>query len=387
MMMITRRTALSLMAAAPATLRAIASTHTAPATRLYIGTYTDPVGASPGAKGIYTCSWDPATGSLGAFEVVSATLNPTFLAQSPKLPGRLFAVNELGQDQIGTVTSFTRKPGTLGLATLNVVSSGGKGPCHLAIDHTGRSLYVANYSGGVLTSFKVTPTGLSEAVSVLPFSGHGDNPERQSAAHTHCVLLSPDNRFLLVNDLGIDRIMIYHVDPATAVLTPAAQPFWQASPASGPRHAIFHPHGRWVYSANELNSTIDLLEWEKKAGKLTHKATISSLPLEARSQKNAPAEIAIDAAGKFLYISNRFHDSIGVFAIDQKSGELSPVQDMACGGKTPRHFNLDPTGRWVVVANQDSRNVVVFERDQSTGKLTPSGKSYELNAPVCLVFA
>ncbi|WP_263381563.1 lactonase family protein [Granulicella arctica] len=387
MTLISRRSALSLLAASPAALRAFAKAPAAPVARLYVGTYTEPVGASPGAKGIYTCSWDAATGILGAFEVVATTPNPTFLAVSPKQPGHLYAVNELGNNQIGTVSTFTAKPGTTQLTPLNVVSSAGKGPCHLAIDHTGRALFVANYGGGIVSSFKITPQGLSEAVSVFPFSGHGSDPDRQSAPHTHCVLLSPDNRYLLVNDLGLDRIMVYHVDPATAVLTPAAKPYYEATPGSGPRHATFHPQGRWLYSTNELNSTVDLIDWNPADGTLTHKATVSSLPPSAIGQKNAPAEIAIDPTGKFLYVSNRFHDSIGVFAIDPKAGTLSPVQDMNCGGKTPRHFTLDPTGRWVIVANQDSRNIVVFERNHSTGELTATGRSYDLNAPVCIVFA
>ncbi len=384
MTIITRRSALSSLAVAPAALRALAATHAARASRLYIGTYTDPVGASPGAKGIYTCPWDPATGVLGELTLAAASPNATFLALSPKLPGRLFAVNELGNDQTGTVSSFT---GSTTLQPLNVVTSAGRGPCHLAPDHTGRALFVADYAGGIVSSFQITPRGLSDAVSVIPFTGHGTDPDRQTAAHTHCVLLSPDNRFLLVNDLGVDRIMVYHVDPATARLTPAAKPFYEATPGSGPRHATFHPRRPWVYSVNELNSTIDLLDWTKATGALTHKATISSLPSGARSQKNAPAELTVDVTGKFLYVSNRFHDSIGVFAINPKDGTLTLIEDTPCGGKTPRHCALDPTNRWLLVANQDSQNIVVFERNYTTGKLIPTGRTYPLNAPVCILFA
>jgi 6-phosphogluconolactonase len=385
-MKLSRRSVLALLPAAPTALRALAATEPSPASKLFIGTYTDPVGSTPGAKGIYTCSWNAVDGGLGDFELIAATPDPSFLALSPRDPNRLFAVNETSAPN-GGVTAFAMRPGEAQLRKLNTVSSGANGPCHLALDRTGRSLFVANYGGGALSSYKVSRNGLSEPVSVLRFSGHSIDPERQAAPHTHCVLFSPDNRFLLVNDLGLDRIMVFHVDPATAKLRPATTPYYSATPGSGPRHSIFHPNGRWVYSANEINSTIDQFEWGSSDGTLTHKATISSLPPEARNEKNAPAEVATDASGKFLYVSNRFHDSIGVFAIDQATGELSPVQDIPCGGKTPRHFALDPTGNWLLVANQDSRNIVVFARDRTSGKLTATGRNYLLDAPICILFA
>ncbi len=383
---ITRRSALSFLATAPIALRSFAATQTAHPTQLLIGTYTDPVGKTPGAKGIYSAPWSSATGVIGELEVVSTTPDPTFLALSPTT-GMLFAVNELSGSGDGKVSAFARKPGQTQLQPLNVVDSGGNGPCHLAVDKTGRALFVANYGGGSVSAYKVSNTGLSEPVSTLRFSGHGAIAGQQGAPHTHCVRFSPDNRFLLVNDLGLDRIMVFHVDPAAATLTPAATPFFTAAPGAGPRHSIFHPRGKWVYSGNEINSTVDILGWNSKTGELTHKGTISSLPEDARGKRSALAELVIDPAGKFLYVSNRFHDSIGVFAINQKDGLLTPVQDMPCGGKTPRHFTMDPTGRWVIVANQDSRNIVVFERDHVSGKLTDTGRSTVLDAPVCILFA
>lgn len=385
-MMLTRRSALSLFAVAPAALRSLAAAQSIEPTRLYIGTYTDPAGTTPGGKGIYTCTWSASDGTLGAFELAAATPDPSFLAFSPIEPNRLFAVNEKN-GPADSISSFIIKPGKVELAVRNVVSSGASGPCHLALDHTGRALFVADYAGGCLTSYKVVRAGLSGPVTAHHFTGHSIDPERQATAHTHCVLLSPDNRFLLVNDLGLDRIMVFHVHAATATLTPAATPFWTATPGSGPRHSIFHPNGRWVYSANEINSTIDLLDWNSSTGALIHNATFSSLPPYARKQNNAPAELVIDTSGKFLYISNRFHDSIGVFAIDQSAGTLVPVQDIPCGGKNCRHFTIDPTGRWVLVGNQDSRNIAVFERNHSTGMLKATGRSYLLDAPACILFA
>lgn len=362
----------------------MAGTHEAPVSRILLGTYTDPVGTTPGAKGIYTCSWNPTTGQLGPIELAIETPDPSFLAISPKAPGMLFAVNELPGDHNGTVTAFAYKSGQP-LRTLNVVSSEGLAPCDLTLDHTGRTLFVADYTSGCLATFKVTRAGLSKAVSVLRFPGHSIDPDRQTSAHTHCTLLSPDNRFLLVNDLGLDRIMVFHVNPVAATLTPTAIPY-NATPGSGPRHSIFHPNGRWVYSVNEISSTVDLLDWASSDGTLTRRQTISSLPPNTPKQKNAPAELATDRAGKFLYVSNRFHDSIGVFAIDHKTGALTHRQDIDCGGKTPRHFVIDPTGRWLIVANQDSRNIVVFQRDTVTGELSATGNSSLLDAPVCILF-
>lgn len=385
-MMFSRISALSLLAVAPAALRSFAAAQSTEPTRLYIGTNTDPVGTTPGAKGIYSCTWSASDGMLGEFELAAATPDPTFLAFSPTAPNRLFAVNEQNS-RADSISSFAVKPGTVKLEVLNVVSSGASGPCHLALDHTGRALFVADYAGGCLSSYKVVSKGLSGPVSAHHFTGHSIDPERPATAHTHGVLLSPDNRFLLVNNLGMDRIMVFHVHPATATLTPAAKPFYRATPGSGPRHSIFHPNGRWVYSANEINSTIDLLDWNSSTGALIHNTTFSTLPPDARKENNAPAELAIDASGKFLYVSNRFHDSIGVFAIDSSAGALVPVQDIPCGGRNCRHFALDPTGRWVLVANQDSGNIAVFERDRITGQLKPTGRSYILDAPVCILFA
>jgi 6-phosphogluconolactonase len=401
-MTLTRRSALSLLAAAPIALRAQAGAQPVSASKLYIGTYTDPVtdavGTTPGAKGIYTCSWNAATGTLGPFELIAATPDPSFLTFSPRHPNMLYAVNELPDPKNGAVSAFAIIPGTPRLERRSFLTTGGSSPCHLAFDHTGRVLFAANYYGGSLASYKVNAQGRLEPVTVHRFSGHSIDPDRQTTAHTHCSLFSPDNRFLLVNDLGLDRIMVFHVDTATAKLTPASTPFYSATPGAGPRHTIFHPNGRWVYSTNELNSTIDRFDWTSADGLLAHKATVSSLPPAAQRRNsslppaarqidNAPAELATDAEGKFLYVSNRFHDSIAVFTIDPQDGSLIFMQDIPCGGKTPRFFAIDPSGRWLLVANQDSRNIVVFECDHANGTLKATGASYLLDAPVCILFA
>ncbi len=368
-------------------------------TTLFIGTYTAKAGVV-GSHGIYTCGWNAATGELTAPTLTAATPNPTFLALSPVRGTRvLYAVNEIsdfGETHNGSVTSFRIEGSAVRLHGLSAVDSGGDGPCHIALDHSGRSVFVANYGGGSVASFRVLKNGaqdggLSPAVSHFQFSGHGADPKRQEAPHTHGVTVSPGNRFVLVNDLGLDRIMVFRMNPATATLTPnegsARQPYWSARPGSGPRHSLFHPSGRWLYSVNELHSTVDQLAWNEEHGTLKLLSTAVLLPSDFAANTNRAAELAIDAGGRFLYASNRGHDSIAVLSIDRSTGTLTTVQRVACGGKNPRHFAVDPSGNWLLVANQDTNNLVVFRRDPISGKLMPGSGACQLDKPVCLVFA
>ncbi len=384
-MNLTRRSVIPLLAAGPAALRAYAALKPQ-AERLYIGTYTSPAGAIPGGEGIYTATFNPATGELTPPTLAAATPDPTFLALSPNAPARLYAVNELGGGKPGTVTAFTRNDATGALTALNTVPAGGKGPCHVATEHTGRAVFVANYPGGSISSYTVTSEGLSSPVATIQYTGSGPKPE-QASPHAHCVDVSPDNRFLVVSDLGTDRLLTYHLDPASAELIPAATPLVTVTPGSGPRHTLFHPNGKWLYSLNELSSTVDLFEWTAATGSLTFKATASTLPEEARGKKNSTAELAFSPDGRFLYVSNRFHDSIAVFSVDHDHGTLASIQDIPCGGKVPRSFTLNPSGSWLLVANQDTANIAIFARNAQTGILTPTGRSYAVNRPVCLLFA
>ncbi len=384
-MKMTRRSVISLLAAAPATLRSFAAAPVK-SSRLYIGTYTSPAGAIAGAKGIYAATFNPLTGELTQPKLAATTPDPTFLAVSPDASARLYAVNELSGGKPGTVTTFKRNDDAGTLIPLNTVDAGGEGPCHVTTDHTGRAVFAANYPGGSISSFRVTPEGLSAPVSTFKYTGTGPKPE-QASPHGHCVRISPDNRFLLVSDLGTDRILIYHLRVATAELTPAAVPFITVATGSGPRHTLFHPNGRWLYSLNELGSTVDLFEWAGATGTLTQKFTISTLPQEARGKKNNAAELAFSPDGHFLYVSNRFHDSIAAFAVLPTTGELTMIQDIACGGRVPRSFTIDPTGRWLLVANESTASIDVFSRNGKTGLLTAAARSYTVNRPVCLLFA
>jgi len=300
---------------------------------------------------------------------------------------RLYAVNEIRDyknAKDGAVSSFALDAGSGRLTLKNVVSSGGAGPAQISLDRTGKVAFVADGFGGSLSSYRVLPDGsLSEPVSNFHFPGHGPNPERQSTAYTHCATPSPDNRYVIVNDLGLDRITAFRFDPKTAVITPNDSVFYHADPGSGPRSFTFHPNGRWAYSINEIASTVDALSWDGKAGLLTRFQNLSTTALEFKG-RNLPATVHVDRTGKFLYLSNRGADTIGAYKIDPSHGSLTPVQQVSCGGRSPRHFALDPSERWLVVANQ--ANVAVLERNARSGLLSQTPKPYELENAMFAIF-
>ena len=248
---------------------------------------------------------------------------------------------------------------------------------------------MANYTGGSAASYKIlSGGGLSEPIDNPHYTGHGEDPKkRQESAHAHCVTVSPDNRYLLVNDLGLDCIHVYRLDAAAAKLTPNSPAAYESKPQSGPRSFTFHPNGRFAYTTNELSNTVDAMAWDAAKGTLTRLQNISTVP-EGFGEGNSAASIAVDAEGHFLYASNRGpDDSLVVFAIDSGSGKLTLVQHIKSGGKVPRHFAIDPSGNWVVVAHQGSNNLVVFARDKKSGKLTATDKAYPIDWPTCVLFA
>ena len=351
---------------------------------VFVGTYTNDNGST--SRGIYAFRWDADAGTLAPLGLAAPTVNPNFLTLSPNRR-HLYAVNDVDQyrgQKSGSVTSFAVEGSTL--KAINSVSSGGGGPCKIAVDFSGKAAFVANYDGGSAASYRVLPSGaLSKAVSRFQYSGHGADPQRQATPHTHCTTVSPDNRYVLVNDLGLDRISVYRLHPITAVLTPNDPPFYEALPGSGPRTFTFHPGGKWAYSLNEIANTVDALAWDAERGVLTRLQNITTLP-EGFNGWNTAATVVVDSAGRFLYASNRGDNSIAVFSIDDRDGKLKPVQHVDCGGKTPRHFALDPGNQWLRVANQDSSNIVVFARNTRSGLLAPTAGEYPLSHPVCIVF-
>jgi 6-phosphogluconolactonase len=358
--------------------------------QLYIGTYTHDIGEGGKGDGIYVADWDAVAGSASPLQLAAQTDDPSFLAVPPG-GDALYAVNE-GENfpqknggKGGSVTAFRRDRSSGKLTELNVVPSGGSGPCYITVDRAGRAAFAANYNNGTLGSFRITPKGIEGPVTVFVAHGSGPDKERQKGPHLHCAVLSSDERFLLVSDLGTDHVWIFHVDLKTAELKETGTP-WQAKPGSGPRHQHFHPNGKWVYSINELTSTVDALAWDAKTGTLRW---LSEVPLRGSSfpADSSGAELAIDRPGRFLYASHRGENTILAFSIDPKTGGLTFVQRIGCGGKNPRDFTLDPSERWLVVSNQDTQNIAVFARDPHSGELTATDRTYHVGAPVAVLFA
>jgi 6-phosphogluconolactonase len=357
------------------------------ASLLFVGT-----GTQTGSKGIYGYRFNAAHGTLAPSGLAAEAPSPSFLALSPN--GKyLFAVNEIDTYQgakSGAVSSYWLDRATGKLTLVNTVASGGSGPCHVNIDHSGRVLLVANYSGGSAASFQIGADGkLSEAVSVFHYdskgAGPGQDKERQEQAHAHHATPSPDNRLVYINDLGLDQIHIYRLDAPSAKLTPNQPADWQDAPGSGPRVLRFHPNGRWAYCVNELASTIDLLSWDAGTGQLKLIEATSLLP-EGFHGLSRAAEIIFDKKGRYAYAANRDNDFLATFAIDPMSGQLSALHRSPCGGKIPRHIALDPSERWILVANQDSNVISVFRRNSKTGQLSPSGQDFPIQSPQCILF-
>jgi 6-phosphogluconolactonase len=350
---------------------------------MLVGTQT---GAS--SKGIYAFQWEPAAGNLKEIGLAAESNNPTFIALSPD-GKHFFAANEIGEyegERTGSVSGFTIDRAAGKLIHINTVSSAGTGPCHLSLDQSGRALFCANYSGGSAASFHIDQTGkLSEAVSQFHYQGHGPVADRQEASHAHRATVTPDNHYVLINDLGLDCIHIYHLDPATAKLIPANPQQWTAKPGSGPRALRFHPNGKWAYCLNELTSTVDVLAWDGRSGTLSSIQNIETLPKDYRGE-SAASEIVIDRTGRFAYAAVRFWDKVVAFSINPSTGELTQIGVTSCGGKVTRHMTLDPTERWLLLANQNSDNIAVIPRDPQTGKLADTGNSFPLVKPQCLVF-
>ena len=360
---------------------------------VFVGTYT----TDGRSQGIHLLRMDRDTGTLRAAGVAIAAANPSFLAVSPS-ERFLYAVNELTEFEgapSGAVSAFAVDAATGGgggrgggrLTLLGRRASRGGAPCYVTIDRTGRFALVANYVGGSVAVLPISADGsLGEATSVVQHKGTGPNPERQRSPHAHCIVLDPANRYALVADLGIDRVVVYRFDAQAGTISPAATSDAVLRPGAGPRHLAFHPSGRVVYVTNELDSTLTAFHYSPKTGALREAQTVATLA-EGIAQPNAPADVHVSPSGRFVYVSNRGHDSIAVFAIHAKSGMLSLIELVSTGGKWPRNFAMDPTGRFLFVANQRSDSITGFRIDPRSGRLTPAGKPIELPVPVCIRFA
>jgi len=343
---------------------------------VYVGTYTN--GAS---KGIYTFRFNSSTGKAGSPSLAGESSNPAFLAVHPNVRF-VYTANE---NPNGSVSAFSIDRAGGALTLLNSVSSHGSGPCHIAVDRAGKWLFAANYNSGSVAVLPIGSDGkLGEASSFVQHSGSRVNRERQEGPHAHEVVVSADNRFVLVPDLGADRVVIYRFDAAKGTLTPSTPAFVKAALGAGPRHLAFSPDGKFVYVVNELAASINVFRFDN--GNMNALQTISTLPADFAGVKSG-AEIAVHPNGKFLYASNRGHDSIAIFRIDPRKGTLSAAGHVPTQGKTPRNFAIDPAGQYLLAANQDSGTVVIFRIDPKTGGLTANGTTLQIPAPVSLVFA
>jgi 6-phosphogluconolactonase len=386
-MMIRRLSAISLAVLLLATLRgAFSQGSQKPSSKgeylVYFGTYTRQ------SKGIYVSRFDAATGKVTPPALAAETANPTFLTIHPSRRF-LYAVNETGNfrgQQSGSVSAFAIDRNTGKLTLLNQVASRGTSPAHLTVDRTGKNVLVANYLSGSVAVLPVKEDGsLAEASTFIQHTGSGPNASRQQGPHAHSVNMSPDNRFAIVADLGVDKVFVYRFDPVKGSLAANDPPYAKAAPGAGPRHFTFDPKGVFVYVLNELASTVTEFGYDASRGVLKELQTITTLPRDFTGT-NTTAEVQVHPSGKFLYGSNRGHDSIAVFSIDERRGTLTPVERVSTQGKTPRNFAIDPAGAFLLAANQDTDNVVVFRIDPKTGRLTPTGQVLEVGTPVCVKF-
>lgn len=351
---------------------------------VYVGTYT-----GAGSRGIYVSRFNPASGELDAPRLAAETTNPSYLALHPARDF-LYAVNEVGDyggKRDGSVSAFAIDRRTGLLTFVNRQSSGGADPAHLVTDSAGAHVLVANYTGGSAAVLPIGDDGGLQPLSALvQHTGSSVHRSRQQEPHAHSINLDPAGRFTYVADLGIDRIQIYRFG-ADGSLAANDPPFTALAPGAGPRHFAFHPHGRFAYAINELDCTITAFRVDPARGGLEPVQTVSTLPeRQAVAAGVTTADIQVHPSGRFLYGSNRGHDTIVVFAIDQETGRLTHVEHEPTGGSTPRAFGIDPAGRYLLAANQRSDSVVVFGIDSQSGRLSPTGHQARVGSPVCVKF-
>jgi 6-phosphogluconolactonase len=348
----------------------------------YVGTYTN-----GDSEGIYLLKFNPQTGAIRLAGLAAKSENPSFLALHPS--GQyLYAVNEtndFGGEATGAISAFSIDEATRKLTLLNQMPSGGAAPCHLVVDALGRTVLVANYSGGNVAAFQIdSQTGkLARRSSLIQHHGSSVLSSRQREPHAHSINLDAANRFAVAADLGIDRLIVYAFNPQEGTL--AEHGSTPITPGSGPRHFAFHPNGKYAYVINEIARSITAFSYDQEAGELTQLQTISTVP--AGHQGGSTAEIRVSDDGKFVFGSNRGHDSIAVFRVEPARGTLTLVEIEPMGGKTPRNFVTDPTGNYLLAEGQQTNNIVVFQIDRGTGELTRTAHEVRVPSPVCIRFA
>jgi 6-phosphogluconolactonase len=343
--------------------------------RAYVGNYT----SKTESKGIYQFQFDPATGRMSAQELAAETKDPSWLVIHPSRK-YLYAANEM--DHGSTISAFSIDPRSGRLTLLNSRPAEGEGPCHLAFDRTGKFLLTANYSTGNAVVYPILEDGkLGEHTASVTNQGQPGPHQHQKGPHAHWIGASRDNRFVYVADLGLDKVLLYRFDATKGTLAPAGGAVAKA--AAGPRHVALSADGKFLYVLGELDSTVTVFANDRQAFKSLQ--VVPMLPA-GFSGRNDAAEIEIHPSGKFLYASNRGHDSFAVYRIDRTNGTLTQVETVPTGGKEPRHFAIDPSGKFLLAENQNTNSIVEFRIDQSTGKLTPTGETLTTPSPICIVF-
>lgn len=347
---------------------------------VYFGTFTD-----ASSRGIYVSRLDMDSGRLTAPELAVAVDSPNYLAVSPD--GHfLFAAARAGGKGPGSIVSFAIDGKTGALRRLDIRSSGANGPCYVSDDAADNCLLAANYGGGSVKSFHLNPDGTFTDGTVIQHYGRSVNPARQSAPHPHCFVPAPKGRFALACDLGLDKVMVYRVNPANAAITPNDPPFAAIAPGSGPRHIAFSPDGKTACVISEMACTATVFDWDAKRGRLTQRQSLSLLPPgQYRGSAYTAAEIEYRPDGRFVYATIRGHNSVSVLAVKWK--KLSLVQNLPCGGNFPRGMGIDPSGHWLIVGNQYSRTVTVFAINKRAGTLTPTGQVLNAGISVDVKFA
>lgn len=344
------------------------------------------------SKGIYAWRLDAGSGKMEPLGLVAETMRPLFLALHPSRRF-LYAVSRptpVDRQNIGVVLAYAIESQTGKLTPLNSLPSRGIDPVDVSVDRTGKNLLVANFGsnsgGGSVAVFPIKGDGsLAEASDFIQYSGSGVNPQSQQGAHSHAINLSPDNRFAFVADLGLDKIFAYRFDQEKGKLTPNNPPFAALHPGAGPRQFVFHPNGRFFYVINQIQSSVTTFAYHASVGTLKELQTVSTLPKDFTGT-NTAAAIQVHPNGKFLYGSNRGHDSIAVFSINPQTGTLAPIEWVPTQGKTPGSFGIDPGGSWLIAANQASGSLVLFRLDPQTGRLHATGQSFAVGTPSCVRF-
>lgn len=358
--------------------------------RVYIGTYTRRMAHVDGkAKGVYLAEFDLGTGTLSPPELVAETESPSFLAIHPQQT-YLYAANEVGDYEgqaSGAVTAFRIEPGSGQLTALNTRASQGVDPCYLIVDALGHHVLVSNYTSGSVIVFPIGSEGeLKPASAFVQHLGSSVNPKRQEGPHAHSINLDIANRTAFVADLGLDKVVIYNFDGVAGTLTPnSEQPWTRVKSGAGPRHFDMHPSGKYAYLLNELGSTVVAFDYDVQKGTLHEIQTVSTLPDDYREQ-NWTADIHVHPSGRFVYASNRGHNSIAIFAVEERTGKLQPLGHAPTLGDMPRNFAIDPTGAYLLAANQNTDSIIIFQIDGKSGKLTQVGPLVEAPTPVCLKF-